>query len=551
MKHPIVSCCLPVLLLLLSFGTVAQTTITLPQPNHTANYDTTTRGFWFVAPKNMNITGLRVPSNAGTGPQYIQVMRLSSTMPVSSSSPSTSFATLAYISNATNGTIQNVNIQVSAGDRIGILGTADTVASTGAGAYSTTIGGQSVNLNRLGYSGHIANGAATSFYGVGIGGSGSIGRVEVYYDTASPCGSVASMALTNLNSIGASFSWQAPTGTYGYEYAVNTVGTLPPSVGITSTVNNFATVNGLQPSSLYYLHVRRQCNAGNWSNWDTLSFYTLDSCVRPGFYATLYVDSNNATFTWGGVNNAIGYQYLVNTTRATPLSNNPDIVTVNALTTTASVTGLKEKTWYYVHLRTLCAGNDSSAWQLDSFYTPIHCRAPEPIITNISVDQGVASWAKVPSALKYEYAITKADPNPPMYGVPWATEAYYLPYLNDGITYYFHVRTICLDINTQYRSAWSTIPFITFPVGIAATHSARLSLNVYPNPASEKLIVALNTINSISGTITITNTSGKEVYRAHASKNSKAIFIGNLPSGMYFLKFTNGDNVMMTKFHKL
>ncbi|MEZ5016908.1 MAG: T9SS type A sorting domain-containing protein [Flavipsychrobacter sp.] len=514
-------------------------------PTHNNTYSTTTRGFWFTAPTNFIITGLRVPASAGSGQQFIQVMRLNGTFPISSSSPSVSFTNLTYIANATSGLTQTVNIQVNAGDVIGIFGTAGTSCSEGNGSYTTSIGGQSVTLNRLEYSGAINSSSATSYFGVANGGSGSIGRVEMFYNATQPCFGVGNLAVTNINSVGASVSWAAPASTLGYEYAV-TLTSAPPTNGITPTSSTNATVNNLTASSSYYFQVRRKCQQGNWSSWDTLKLNTLDSCTNPGAFYALYVDSNKAYITWGTINNAIGYQYLVDRTRLTPVGNHPDIKTIT--NNQDSVKGLTEGTWYYVHIRALCGGNDSSAWSLDSFYTPIHCRAPIIKITDISTSQGVASWNNVQSALKYEYAITKGTAIPPLYGVPWNNTSYYLPYLNDGEVYYFHARTICLDINTQYRSQWTTIPFITFPLGIKAIEQGA-RLNIYPNPVTDKLTVDVSLLSKAEGRIVIVDVSGRQVYSAMV-QGKKEISLKHLNAGVYFLKYNDGISAEVVKLIK-
>ena len=171
---------------LLLFGMSLNAQTMMPMPPHNSVYSAMARGFWFVAPTSFTITGLRVPSEAGTGAQYIHVMKCHDPFPVSTSG-STNFTTLTYINGAPNGVIQSVNIQVAAGDTIGILGTAGTANSyTSSAVHTSTIAGFTVNINRLGYQGDINTGPAPNYWGVADGASGSISRVEVYYTTA-PC----------------------------------------------------------------------------------------------------------------------------------------------------------------------------------------------------------------------------------------------------------------------------------------------------------------------------------------------------------------------------
>ena len=160
----------------------------MPLPPHSSVYSGIyARGLWFVAPVDFTITGLMVAPEAGTGLQYIHLMKCDATFPVSSGSASTLFTTLAYISGAPNNTVQAVNIPVQQGDQIGILGTVTGICNSYAPSQivTTTIGGQQTFLNRLGYQGSIESGPAPNYFGSGNGTSGQIGRIYMYYATAS------------------------------------------------------------------------------------------------------------------------------------------------------------------------------------------------------------------------------------------------------------------------------------------------------------------------------------------------------------------------------
>ncbi len=116
----------------------------MPLPPHSSVYNNIyARGYWFVAPMNFTMTGLMVAPEAGTGLQYIHVMKCTGVFPISASTPgSPLFTTLAYISAAQNNTIQPVNIQVQQGDQIGILGTVTGICNSYAASaiVTSTIG---------------------------------------------------------------------------------------------------------------------------------------------------------------------------------------------------------------------------------------------------------------------------------------------------------------------------------------------------------------------------------------------------------------------------
>lgn len=90
--------------------------------------------------------------------------------------------------------------------------------------------------------------------------------------TAPTCFPVTGLTNTQLTLTSASHSWSAPVnGTpTGYEWIVTTSAT-PPASG-TATTNLTATSTGLTADVTYYLHVRTDCGAGDFSAWTTSSF---------------------------------------------------------------------------------------------------------------------------------------------------------------------------------------------------------------------------------------------------------------------------------------
>jgi len=167
----ILSCCL----VLTGTGTADL----LALPAHSWTYSSRTFGYWFVAPVDFTITGLRVPTDASTGPQYIQVLKLHADPPYFNSTTN-NFTTLGYWPNVAGTDFIDASIQFSAGDRVGILGFRDSNNSMGAGGnFATTLGGEPVTLIRFGYVNSLTGGPATDqvFQEWNL----SIGRVEMEY----------------------------------------------------------------------------------------------------------------------------------------------------------------------------------------------------------------------------------------------------------------------------------------------------------------------------------------------------------------------------------
>jgi len=179
-KNIIRSAVMVLVALMASESSSAQTMIQMP--SHSTVYNGNIRGFWFTAPVDFTIVGLRVPSQAGSGLQYIQVFKINDATPVVYATTSTNFTSLGIVYGATNGVIQNVNIPITAGDKIGIVGQAGTSNSYGNGtSVSATIMGQSVTLARIGYQGNMTTSGIPNYWTEPA--SSNISRVEVYYET--------------------------------------------------------------------------------------------------------------------------------------------------------------------------------------------------------------------------------------------------------------------------------------------------------------------------------------------------------------------------------
>lgn len=501
----------------------------IPLPPHSTVYTGSVRGYWFIAPTNFTIVGLRVSADAGTGNQFIHLMKINDPTPVLYPTASTNFTTLAYINNATYNVIQPVNIPVTTGDIIGVLGQSGTGISNSYSAsatpFSATIGSFTIQLNRLLYQGGIQVSAAPNYSTEGAG--TPISRVEIWYTTGPPCPTPSGLGATAITSTTATVSWGAVPGSAGYDYVVDqNAGN--PSVSGTATTLTSINLNGLIPSTNYYLHVRNKCSSTSISVWVTYSFTTLPPCKPPvGFHVT-NLTSVSATIHWDPWPSASNYDYIVDQSNTTPTSTT---AATNTLLTSANLSGLSENTWYYVHIRSNCPGGETSNWSLDSFLTPIPCRPPVIKIDHVNTNEAVAYWDPVPTALYYEYAISTSS-TPPVQGTKYNYTTIHTSALNDGGEYYFHVRSHCNSLNVESTSEWGTTSFKTFALDIDQVKGAQ-SIVVYPNPVTDMLHVTgianlPYKVMDIAGRVLL---EGK-------GRNDKETNIGmsNFARGMYILQ---------------
>jgi hypothetical protein len=292
-------------------GSVSATVDPLAMPTFSRNVPAQeTRGYYFTAPVDFIITGLRVPVAVGGTISGIAVVKFPVAPPLYTNVTNT-FSTL-YLNQAIVGTsIVPVNIPVYTGDIIGVLGERnDTSAygpNLGTGVFPSTIGvsGPTVNLNRMGMLYNLATQTPTNLWTETVN---TIGVIEMYVQracnstltpvTVSVVGSptvvvapppvICANSAYTLSASGAStFTWTG--GPQSSTYVVNPSTTTTYSVrgSILSTCN----------SSLSTVTI--SVNVGV----PTLTASSSSSAICSGNSVTLN-GSGAPTYTWaGGVNN--------------------------------------------------------------------------------------------------------------------------------------------------------------------------------------------------------------------------------------------------------
>ncbi|RYF62519.1 MAG: hypothetical protein EOO39_30155, partial [Cytophagaceae bacterium] len=311
-------------------GSTASCQVMVLQPHSSVWSGGTVRGYWFTAPTNFTITGLKVSPEAGTGLQYIHVFRINDAVPVVFATTSTNFTTLTYISGATNNVTQSVNIPVTAGQIIGILGSAGTNVSYSASSpFTTAIGAFPVTLNRLLYQSDITTAAAPNY---STEASSSLGRIEMTYSltpvvcTGTPNAgtTVASATTISCNTtVNLSLTGNTTGTNIGYQWQYNTTGNWV----------NFGTNAATQVSPAVLQNTQFRCvvtcssTGGGSANSTPVAVSVTpvsvnignDTTICPGISYTMNAGSTGASYSWNTgattqsitVNSAGTYSVLV------------------------------------------------------------------------------------------------------------------------------------------------------------------------------------------------------------------------------------------------
>jgi len=155
----------------------------MPLSTYSNPYNGNVRGYYFTAPTNFTISGLRVPTYASSGSQSIAVVKFTAGAPPRYSSSTNSFIELGYWANYTLSDTIATCIKIDSGDIIGIYG-----SRSGINAYApsgnTTINGFAVYFERSLMQDDLSTSA---MHDISAGNTvgGSISLVDMFYD-ASP-----------------------------------------------------------------------------------------------------------------------------------------------------------------------------------------------------------------------------------------------------------------------------------------------------------------------------------------------------------------------------
>jgi hypothetical protein len=353
--------------------------------------------------------------------------------------------------------------------------------------------------------------------------------------TGPPCPVPTGLAASNIVSTGATLSWTPVAGSAGYDYLIDQNATVQYPNTPTTITGTSVNATGLTNSTNYYLHVRNRCSATNFSPWVTIPFTTLPPCKPPIGFHTTNLAYNFTNINWSVWPSAQSYDYVVDQSSANPTGTTG---VINTTATSAPVPGLTENTWYFVHIRSLCAGNEISDWSLDSFLTPIVCRPPQLTVDHISVDEGVTYWPAIPTAYEYEYALTEAS-TPPAVGTKYQFTSIHTSALKDGKDYFMHVRAYCKSVEVFTKSDWSTVSFKTFALGVNNANGTELNLSVYPNPIKDKMYIELTGYVDGTATLQLTDVTGKVLKQVDVTTGKTVVDMAGQAPGIYMLKYSD------------
>jgi len=397
----------------------------------------------------------------------------------------------------------------------------------------------------------VASHAIIRFSAVSDFGNTDIGVDSLYISVPSVavgCDSPVSVAVGGVSDTGATITWSSVTGGAGYQYVITTTSGTPAGPG-TFTSDSVVSSTTLTPGTTYYVYVRTQCTSGDSSSWISTTFTTLPAPCNTVLGLTVSgITDNSAIISWTAVSGAGSYQYVVTTAPGTPAG--PGTATGS---TALSSTGLAGSTTYYVYVRTMCASSDSAAWVTTSFTTlptPLPCDTVTGVTVSAIADHSATiTWTSVSGAFGYEYLIDMSPTAPGTGGFFTLDTTYAATGLYCDTAYYVHVRTDC---STTDFSGWSTVPFTTLPCSVEVVNVADLpfGISAYPNPATDKVTIQVTGIMGANAKVEVTDVAGKILLQQPMTTAKADIYLGNIASGIYFIRYKDDENFRSIKINK-
>lgn len=325
----------------------------------------------------------------------------------------------------------------------------------------------------------------------------------------------------------------------------------------TQTTRSFSDLAGLSlPSTtriaFRYIRVNGSSDLTSWYIDDlevSLDTITPSVCDAPTNLAVAAagITQNSAVATWtpGGAETSWNVAYK-------PVSSS---TWQSAVVTTPTYTmqNLTPNTNYQVHVQAVCDVNETSAWSADVYFQTLPddtqtCPAPTNLTATADPNEPsvVLTWQQEPNtATEWEISY-QAVAGGGWQSVIANTTTYTLTDLIPDAEYAAFVVARCSNGLTSNPS--NAVSFHTGGVGIQSY--LEKSVKLYPNPATDKVVVSVSDASIRITGVEVYNVYGQLVNTLVVAENPLQISISGLSDGMYFVRVMTEDGIVTKNFVK-
>ena len=226
-----------------------------------------------------------------------------------------------------------------------------------------------------------------------------------------PCVSPTNLNADNLTTTTADLSWDAVGGASSYNWVVVAAGdgTEGTAVASGTTMETTAQATGLSSNTSYDLHVQADCDGEDISTF-SLAYNFTTACPVPTGLASSNIASTTADFSWGTVDGASSYNWIVVATGDG--AEGTAVASGTSEGTMVSATGLTSSTSYDLHVQAMCGEDNVGDFSAAHNFITSMATCPTPMglaSSNITQTTADLSWDAVEGASSYTWTVMAAD----------------------------------------------------------------------------------------------------------------------------------------------
>ena len=434
--------------------------------------------------------------------------------------------------------------------------------------------------------GTTANGSVTS-QGANMFGYFTLGNLG-------GCAAPFELNTTNIVLTSATLNWSALGSAVSYSVEYRPVSSSTWINVASATTSRSVNLTGLSPATIYYWRVRSTCTSSS-STYRQSVFTTPIACGDPQGLSATNITSSSATLTWNAATNALYYNVDYKSIYSSTW--------INAATQIPSLSytldGLTANSAYDWRVRAVCNVRYQGNYVHASYFMtlPPPPPPPPPVCNDVYETNNVSSQAKTisigntisagissPNDVDWFKVTTPNNSNTNLEVTLSNLSADYDLYVynkslrlvgssaNTGTanevvicnsnarkaTYYIKVvgkngaynTSQCYNLLAQVSSGTRSASGKSYPANEVTDISDKQLL--YPNPASEFVMLHFNSVEEGPVNVQIFNTAGQLIKQSAIKitkgNNQVKIAVNDIKEGMYLLRINKGELNMTRKF---
>ena len=306
------------------------------------------------------------------------------------------------------------------------------------------------------------------------GGVISVWSATSNFTTTTPiCNIPSGISSGNITTNSAQITWNS-TGalSYNVRYRQNGTSTWTNTTSTSTSLN----ISSLSSATQYDYQIQSDCGGGVTSSWSATSNFTTTTpiCNIPSAISSGNITTNSAQITWNSTG-ASSYNIQYRITGTTTWSS---VTTYSGPTIILS--SLTPATQYDYHVQSDCNGNLSSWSNIKNFTTAsTPCNGPSVInVDSVTYNSAIISWNNT-GAVTYELEY-KISTSGIWNTISTVATSYYVSGLDTGVTYEYHIRSICNGSISSFSviNSFTTLEFCTDPSSISLLDSSQSTISV-------------------------------------------------------------------------